>query len=344
MSLTFRRLAAAALACAPTPALATAMNRPFKVGGGEGGGAYGGLTGFLLDAQSRLTHAMALDLHAIPHDASALWTLIGVGFVYGIAHAAGPGHGKAVIASYMVANERALRRGLVLALLAALLQGAVAVAIVGVAAIVFHATASRMNAVADGVASLSFLGVAAIGAWLAIKKGFAFAQALRAYSGRRAAVEGGMLFAGAPWRPATAVAGFGGFRAGDSEVIVDDCGHAHAPDPSRLGEGFSWRAGIATVVSAGARPCSGALLVLVFALAQGLFLAGVAATAAMSLGTAVATGTLACLAVYAKRVAIRLAAGPESRAALVARGLECLAGVVVFASGLALYFAMRGSA
>ncbi len=44
------------------------MRRPFEVGGGEGGGAYGGLTGWLLDAQSRLTHLMARDLHAIPHE------------------------------------------------------------------------------------------------------------------------------------------------------------------------------------------------------------------------------------------------------------------------------------
>ena len=71
-----------------------------------------------------------------------------------------------------------------------------------------------------------------------------------------------------------------------------DCGHWHAPDPATLGEGFSWREAILTVIAAGSRPCSGAILVLVFALAQGLFAMGIAAVVAMSLGTAVTTGAL----------------------------------------------------
>ena len=53
-----------------------------------------------------------------------------------------------------------------------------------------------------------------------------------------------------------------------------DCGHYHAPDPAQLGAGFSWRGAAATVVAAGARPCSGAIVVLTFALTQGLFAAG----------------------------------------------------------------------
>ena len=262
------------LGAVPAPAFATAMRRPFEVGGGEGGGA----SGWLLNAQSKFTHMMSSDLHAIPHDQSALWALIGVGFAYGVVHAAGPGHGKAVIASYMMANDSALRRGIVLALFAAALQGAVAIAIVGVAALALHATAARMNGIADGLASLSYLGVAAIGAWLTWKKGFALARATRGYLARRAAL-------------------------------------------------------------AGARPCSGALLILVFALTQGLFLAGVAAVAAMALGTAITTGALACLAVFAKGLAVRFAAGEDSRVTLVARACEFAAALAVLGFGLALFFA-----
>jgi nickel/cobalt exporter len=316
--------------------------RPFAVGGGEGGGVYGGWSGWLLEAQSRLTHMMSLDLRAIPHSNAALWTLIGIGFLYGVAHAAGPGHGKAVIASYMMANEQALRRGMALALFAALLQGAVAVAIVGVAALAFGATAARMNSVADLLASASYLGVAAIGAWLSLRKGLALARAARGYFARRAALGQGALFPGAPWRPAAALAGLGGFRAGDSEPAADECGHEHAPDPRRLGAGFTWRAALATVAAAGARPCSGALLILVFASAQGLFAAGIAAVAAMSLGTALATGALASLAVFAKGLAVRFAAGEDTRAALVARCCEFAAALAVLTFGLTLYFATRG--
>jgi ABC-type nickel/cobalt efflux system permease component RcnA len=340
-----RRLAFVALAALPSDAYATAMNhRPFAVGGGEGGGAYGGLTGWLLEAQSRLTHAMAADIHAIPHDAAAFWTLIAIGFVYGVAHAAGPGHGKAVIASYMMANGRTLRRGVLLALLAAILQGFVAVAIVGVAAIVFNATAARMNEVADGLATASFLGIAAIGAWLVWRKGFALVRAVRAHFGRRAVLAGGLLYAGAPWRASTAVVGVGGFQAGEQPPIDENCDHVHAPDPRTLGEGFSWRAALMTVIAAGARPCSGALLVLVFALAQGLFAAGIAAVAAMSLGTAITTGALACLAVFARDLAVRFAAGEDSRAALVARACEFAAACLVLLFGVGLLFAAHGGA
>jgi nickel/cobalt exporter len=325
---------AALLALLPTAAQATIM-RPFAVGGGEGGGAYGGWTGWLLNLQSTLTHTMARDLHA-----GAYWALIGVGFVYGVAHAAGPGHGKAVIASYMMANDRQLRRGVVLALLAALLQGAVAVAVVGVAAVIFGATAARMNTVADLLADASYLGVAGIGGWLVWKKGFAFARAPRAYALRREAMQGAWLFAGAPWRSASALSQ-GGFQAG--ERAADDCGHDHAPDPRTLGDSFSWRGAMTAVLAAGARPCSGALLILVFALAQGLFVVGVAAVLAMSVGTAITTGALAWIAVFAKGAAVRFAAGEDTRVALVARACECLAALAVMVFGLALFFAANGT-
>ena len=74
---------------------------------------------------------------------------------------------------------------------------------------------------------------------------------------------------------------------------------------------------------------------LVFALAQGLFVAGVAATFAMALGTAVTTGALAWMAVFAKSAAMRFAAGEDSRAALIARGLEFAAALAVLGFGVA---------
>ena len=71
-------------------AFAGAMNRPFAVGGGEGGGgAAGGLTGWLLNEQSQLTHLMSSYLKASAGDSVAFWSLVGLGFAYGIFHAAG---------------------------------------------------------------------------------------------------------------------------------------------------------------------------------------------------------------------------------------------------------------
>jgi nickel/cobalt exporter len=330
----------AALLASGGPGFAGAMNRPFAVGGGEGGGgAMGGVTGWLLNEQSVLTHMMSAHLRALPGHATAIWGLVGLGFIYGVFHAAGPGHGKAVIASYVMANDRALRRGVVLALLAALLQGLVAVALVGIAALVFNATAREMNSMADTLALASYAGIAVIGAWLSWKKGRAFAAAFAAYFARRATVAGGALYAGAPWRPAAAAFAPANFRAlaADIETVEDaECGHAHAPDPRALGDGFSWRSAATTIVAAGSRPCSGAILVLVFSLARNVFPAGIAATFAMSLGTAVTTGALACAAVFAKGLALRFAAGQDSRVALIARAFEFAAALLVLCFGLAL--------
>jgi nickel/cobalt exporter len=323
--------------------------RPFAVGGGEGGGgASGGVTGWLLSEQSQLTHMMATHLKVLSSDSMAIWGLVGLGFAYGIFHAAGPGHGKAVIASYMMANDRALRRGIALAFLAALMQGAVAVALVGVAAFVFNATAAQMNRAADALALASYVGITTIGAWLIWRKGRALVRALRHSHRRQAVIAEGALYAGAPWRMASASFPSTTFRAFvpangdvDGDADAEFCGHGHAPDPRPLGEGFSWRAAAATVVAAGSRPCSGAVLVLVFSVARNVFPAGVAATFAMSLGTALTTGALAWAAVFAKRLAIRFAAGEESRVALVARGFEFVAALLVLGFGLAL---LAGSA
>ncbi len=341
-------LALALLATRAAPALAQLAHRPFEVGGGEGGGgANGGVTGWLLAEQSQLTHLIAAHVKALHGDPAAMWGLVGIGFAYGVFHAAGPGHGKAVIASYMMANDRALKRGVVLAFLAALLQGSVAVALVGVAALIFNATSSEMNRAADWLALASYIGIIVIGAWLIWTKGRALVAALRARFARRATIAGGSLYDGAPWRPGANGNGATAFRAhapGEEAIEIAECGHSHAPDPAALGATFSWRGAVATVVAAGSRPCSGAILVLVFALAQGLFAAGVAATFAMSLGTALTTGALAWAAVFAKAVAMRLAAGDDSRVALAARGFEFLAALLVLAFGLALLFGAQGGA
>ena len=110
-----------------------------------------------------------------------------------------------------------------------------------------------------------------------------------------------------------------------------NCGHFHAPDPATLGDGFSWRDAVSTVVAAGARPCSGANLVLVLALAQGILLARVVSTLVIALGTAVTTAALAATAVLAKGVALRLVGSEAGRGSLVTRFVELAAALLVLA-------------
>lgn len=86
----------------------------------------------------------------------------------------------------------------------------------------------------------------------------------------------------------------------------------------------------------GIRPCSGAILVLVFALAQGMFWAGIAATFVMGLGTAITVATIAVIAVSAKGLAGRLAGGRDGSGALVMRGIEFGAAALVMLFGVGL--------
>ena len=188
------------------------------VGGGEGGGgASGGFTGWLIEMQSQLTRLIAGDVHALHNDPAAIWGLVGFGFAYGVFHAAGPGHGKAVIASYMMASDRALKRGIVLSFLAAALQGTVAVALVGAAALIFNATATQMNAAADWLALASCSGVIAIGLWLTVTKGRALLAALKARFAHRAALAAAPAYAAAPWRPAAGSGATVAFQAGSPD-------------------------------------------------------------------------------------------------------------------------------
>lgn len=314
---------AAALAALAASSALGAPRHPFAVGAQESTAATTGVAGLILAWQSKFHAELQTAVRALKTDPSAFLALAGASFAYGAFHAAGPGHGKAVLASYMLANETALRRGLLLAALAALLQGLVAIAIVGAAAVFFRATASQMSDATRLIELASYAAVAALGARLAWVKGRALSAALRA--------------------PAACAPSARGFvcEAIDDPAHVHDETCRHAPDPSTLaGPKFRFADAAATVVAAGLRPCSGAILVLVFTLSQGLFAAGAGAVIAMSAGTALTTGALAAMAVYAKGAAARLGAKDSRRAVIIARAGEFIAAILVLALGVTLLFGL----
>jgi nickel/cobalt transporter (NicO) family protein len=114
------------------------------------------------------------------------------------------------------------------------------------------------------------------------------------------------------------------------------CGHAHGPVPSELAGPGGWSRGFSAIVAVGIRPCSGAILVLVFALAQGLFWAGIAATFVMGLGTTITVAVIAVIAVSAKDWARRLSGAREGSGTLIMLGIEFGAAGLVLLFGLGL--------
>lgn len=268
--------------------------------------------------QSEFYKALTDALDHVKDSGHAFLLLAGISFLYGIFHAVGPGHGKAVITSYLLVSRQTVKRGIIIAFLAALMQGLVAIGVVLIAAALLHATAVRMTQATDWFEIMSYTLVAAVGAWLLWSK----------LTGRGHHHHDG---------PATghghhhghgrahdnshdhahhhALTSHGHSHNRDHGHVHDDacgCGHSHAPDPKLLARPLTTSRAWAATMAVGIRPCSGAIIVLVFALSQRLLLAGIGSVLAMSLGTFITVATLAVLAVSAKDVALRVA-GLESK-------------------------------
>jgi ABC-type nickel/cobalt efflux system permease component RcnA len=327
----------------------------------------GGIVGWLLAKQSEFYRQMSATIRAARTDGSAVWALLGISFAYGIFHAAGPGHGKAVISSYLIANEETAKRGIALSFVSALMQALVAIAIVGIGAAILNVTAGQMCGAERVVEIASYSLIAAFGARLVWSKGGGLFRALRAW---RAAPVSQLVPAMAhahghdhghshdhahhDHSHDTAHARTAhvhhdhapddhGHHAHDhhghdhaGHVHDEHCGHSHGPEPSELAGPGGWSRGLSAVLTVGIRPCSGAILVLVFALAQGLFWAGVAATLLMGLGTAITVSTIAMIAVSAKGLAGRMAAGRDGGGAILLRGVEFGAAALVLIFGVGL--------
>lgn len=295
----------------------TAPQAPTPVGGGflrenlswiyeQQAAFYKKLTGIVKDAKE---------------DGSAVWLLMGFSFLYGIFHAAGPGHGKVVISSYVLANEQSAKRGMIISFLAAFMQGVVAVVLIGSAVFVFNLTSFAVTEATHWFERASYALIALLGIYLLWQKG------VQPYLKSRTVLvtNVGPIVHEDDCHHHEAHAHHHHDHSHSHNHGHHDHGHhdhdhdhgqghdhdhdcscgGHAVDPSTMQDPLSLRSAWAAIVSVGLRPCSGALIVLVFASAQGLFLVGVASTFAMALGTAITVTTLATIALWAKGLATR---------------------------------------
>ncbi len=252
-----------------------------------------------------------------------LATLLFFSFLYGVVHAAGPGHGKVVISSYLLAQESRIRRGIQLSFLTALVQAFSAIALVGVLALVLDLTRREAAAKVQLLEIASYGLIILLGLWMLV-------AALRGKIGC-------------------------GHDHGHHDHGHHDHGHhdhgpqgqdhgrgpAGAPSPPPAGRGPL--GGLAAMVlSVGIRPCSGAVIILLFTLAQGIFLAGVGATFAMALGTALTVAALGVLAVTSRKLAVRLAGRDSVWEDRIGRGLAVLGSLAICVFGaLFLYLAVN---
>ncbi|MEM0651730.1 nickel/cobalt transporter [Klebsiella huaxiensis] len=223
-------------------------------------------------------------LQAVAENPSAAGlSLLGFSFAYGILHALGPGHGKVVITTWLATHPSKLKSSIGLTLAASLVQGMVAIALVVVVLTLLQLPARQLHQSSFWLEKGSYLLVGALGlllCWRALKKLWALLR-----------------------RPK-----FTAFTPHHVHDANCGCGHQHMPGPEQMQSGDDWRARLVIVLSMGMRPCSGAIMVLLFSKVIGVFSWGMAAALAMAAGTSLTISALALLVHGFRQLAVRLSA------------------------------------
>lgn len=314
-------------------AIDAVLAQPFGMSRGSAPVEVGGFTGWILAKQAEFYRQFSGLIRAAKADGTAAFTLMGLSFLYGVFHAAGPGHGKAVISSYLIANNETWRRGVALSFASAILQSLTAIAVVGIAAVLLGATAKMMGDTVRVIETVSYALIVLIGLRLLWVKGRAFLHLLR---GDKHVDHAHVHDHHHGHGHAHAHDHNHAHHHHDHEDEASAWGHAHAPEPQELAGKHWLRRGLAAIVAVGLRPCSGAIIVMVFALAQGIFWIGVASTFVMGLGTAITVTAIATIAVAARQFAGRLAKSKAGTGMLLIRGLETAAAFAIILFGVAL--------
>ncbi len=253
---------------------------------------------------------------------SAAFLLMAMSFGYGVLHAAGPGHGKAVVSAWVLANERELKRGILIGCMSAAFQALTAILLVSLLLMTVQAAGTAARGMAATLESASYGLIALLGVYLIL-------QALRA----------------APTSLATQAAGHS-HAHGHAHARHDDacgCGHSHMPAAEAVAGEWSLAKAVSLAFAVGLRPCTGAILVLLLSSAMGLYWAGIASTLAMAVGTALTVSVIAVLAVTSRRLALRLAGRDSVWLARIAVGLKLAGGLAIAGLGGLLFWASLGA-
>jgi len=275
--------------------------------------------------QRRLHQELTRAIRALreDHSLAAAWSLLLLSFLYGLFHAAGPGHGKAVISAYLLTHESQIRRGLWLAAAASLVQGITAIVLVQGVVAVIGWTRRDAQAAVGTLESVSFALIAALGAGLTLRALWSLWRRFGVQSNR---------------------SGASGHAHDHGDACSAGCGHQHLPTDEQLSRPTSLRSLAAIVLSIGIRPCSGAVLVLFFAEILDLRLIGILAVFAMSLGTALAVSALALLTLLFRQAAVSLTRFEGARLAVAGNAVAMLGGIAIMGLGVSLLLASLGPA
>ncbi len=249
---------------------------------------------YAMQMQRDLHRDLAAAMRAVQSgEPAAFWGLVSLGFLYGLFHAVGPGHGKVVISTYLATHESRLLPGLALSFLSSLMQGVTAIVVVGATALLLERSLRDSQGFGITLEVVSYGLVVLIGLFLITRSGMRL------------------------WRRERS--------NGHHDHHHEGCCHNHGPSATDLEARLSLRDIALMIFSIGIRPCSGAILVLILAFATGLIWAGTAAVIAMSVGTGLGVAALATISVYARRTALAFGSMMSSEGQTITRLLDIAA-------------------
>lgn len=207
-----------------------------------------------------------------------LWLLVGA-FLYGVLHAIGPGHGKFIVTTYLSTNKESLLAARVVPFIGSLMQGISAILFVFILAVGFNLASGDLSTSRWYVEKISAVMIGAFGL-------FIIYQALRSLRPRRLAISA--------LKPL--------------HQHGENCGCGHHGVGTLLAES-DWKTRLGVILSIGARPCSGAIMILMFANALGIVTWGIAAVMTMALGTALSILGLSLAVRYARERTVAMFGG-----------------------------------
>ncbi|MRS18117.1 nickel transporter [Enterobacteriaceae bacterium RIT692] len=244
-------------------------------------------------------------------------TLMLFSLAYGVLHALGPGHGKVVITTFLATHPAKLKTSMKLTLLAALLQGGVAIGLVTLMLVVLQTSSRQMHIGSYWLEKGSYLLVVALGVWV----GWRALRSLRQQLRRQPKLQ------------------IHAIRPTHQHDEHCGCGHAHLPSAAQMDQAVSAKTLALVVFSMGLRPCSGAIMMLLFAKVIGVYAWGVASAVAMAVGTALTVSALGLLVQRSRVLAQRLgqAGGSHPSAKLFMPLLALLGSALLIVAGVALW-------
>ncbi|WP_050603141.1 nickel/cobalt transporter [Ruegeria sp. 6PALISEP08] len=290
-----------------------------------GSGGFDSLAAWAAGEQREFQNQIARALRAArAEQPEAVATLLTVCFAYGFFHAIGPGHGKVLIGGYGLGRRVAFWRLSAISVLSSLGQAVTAVVLVYAGVLVFQMSRqSLVGATEQVMAPISYGAIALIGLWLVFR-------ALRSFARRKKSQS-----AHDHHHPHSHHHDHHDHTHHHDDGVCSDCGHRHGPTAEEVANVGTLREALILIAGIAARPCTGALFVLILTWQMGIAMVGIAGAFAMALGTATVT-TLVGWTSFGLRGGLLASASATRFASVLAPTIELVAGLViaVIAGGL----------